>query len=153
RREASPPRSRRGRPVVVACFLRRDAMAEDAIPDTRPARSRGSEEQRGAPTSMRPTVLVHRQAIYTPQLEGMAYLLDGQHRGAAPGEEPASHTLARGLLTSVLDLGLEALVGPLPAVLPVTPGVLRLGALHALPPGRVVLALPATITAEADLRD
>src|SRR5262249_37489923 len=60
---------------------------------------------------------------------------------------------ARGLLTSVLDLGLEKLVGPLPAFLPVTPGVLRLGALHALPPGRVVLALPTTVTSEADLRD
>jgi c-di-GMP phosphodiesterase len=111
------------------------------------------EEQRGVPTATRHTVLVHRQAIYTPQLEVMAYLLDCQPRVPAPGGEPASHTLARGLLTSVLDLGLEALVGPMPAVLPVTPGVLRLGALYALPPGRVVLALPATVTADVDLGD
>jgi c-di-GMP phosphodiesterase len=111
------------------------------------------EEQRREPTATRPTVLVHRQAIYTPQLEVMGYLLACQPRVPEPGGEPAFPTLARGLLTSVLDLGLERLVGPLPAVLPVTPGVLRLGALHALPPGRVVLALPATVTAEADLGD
>jgi hypothetical protein len=68
------------------------------------------EEQRGAPTATRHTVLVHRQAIYTPQLEVMAYLLDCQRRVPEPGGEPASHTLAPGLLTSVLDIGLEALV-------------------------------------------
>src|SRR5262249_1006398 len=39
---------------------------------------RGMEEQQGAPTAMRHTVLVHRQAIYTPQLEVIGYLLDCQ---------------------------------------------------------------------------
>lgn len=109
------------------------------------------EEQRGAPTATRRTVLVNRQAIYTPHLEVMAYRLDCQRRVPEPGGEPASPLLAQGLLTSVLDIGLEALVGPLPAFLPVTRGVLQLGALHALPPGRVVLALPATIMADPDL--
>ena len=61
------------------------------------------ETQRSAFTATRPTVLVHRQAIYTPQLDVMAYLLACQHRVPEPGGEPAFHTLARGLLTSVLD--------------------------------------------------
>jgi c-di-GMP phosphodiesterase len=110
------------------------------------------EEQRGAPTATRHTVLVHRQAVYTPQLEVMAYLLDF-HSGAPTPGAPASPSLAQGLLTGVLDLGLERLVGPMPAVLSVTPGVLQLGALQEVPPGRVVLALPATVTAEGECQD
>jgi EAL and modified HD-GYP domain-containing signal transduction protein len=110
------------------------------------------EEQRGEPTATRRTVLVNRQAIYTPQLEVMAYLLDFHSGVAEPGGwEPASQTQAQGLLTSVLDLGLEALVGPTPAFLPVTRGLLRLGAVQALPPGHVILALPATVTVDEDL--
>ena len=110
------------------------------------------QEHPGERTTTQHAVFVSRQAIYTPQLEVMAYTLDF-HSGVAPqGErEPGYQTLAQGLLTSFLEIGLDALVGPTPAFLPVTRGVLLLGYVDAFPPDRVVLALPATVTVDDDL--
>jgi EAL and modified HD-GYP domain-containing signal transduction protein len=82
-------------------------------------------------------VLVSRQAIYNPQLDVIAYTLCFHS-----GEMHDYQATAQGLLTSFLELGLEALVGPKRVFLPLTRGFVLMGYGTAFPPERVVLVLP-----------
>jgi len=91
-------------------------------------------------------VLVSRQAIYNPQLDVIAYTL------CFHGEKmPDYQATAQGLLTSFLELGLEALVGPKRVFLPLTRGFVLLGYGTVFPPERVVLVLPAALTGDEEL--
>jgi len=109
-------------------------------------------ERQGEPTSTGREVLVSRQAIYTPQLEVMAYTLLFDSHADDPGDGGHGYqTIAQGLLTSFLEIGLDTLVGPKRAFLPLTRGFLLLGYVDAFPPDRVVLALPAALTVDHDL--
>lgn len=97
-------------------------------------------------------VLVSRQAIYTPQLDVMAYTLRfpsgaGDPRGGVHGYQAT----AQELLTSFLERGLEVLVGPKQAFLPLTRGFVLLGYVTVFPPDRVVLALPSALTMDGEL--
>jgi len=58
---------------------------------------------------------------------------------------------AQGLLTSFLERGLEALVGPKRVFLPLTRGFVLMGYGTAFPPERVVLVLPAALTGDEEL--
>jgi len=91
-------------------------------------------------------VLVSRQAIYTSQLDVMAYALCFDSGGRRDYQ-----ATAQGLLTSVLDTGLQALVGQKLAFLPITRGFMLLGYPTVFPPEQVVLALPATLTVDEDV--
>jgi len=93
-------------------------------------------------------VLVSRQAIYNPQLDVIAYTLC-----FPSGKMYDFHATAQGLLTSFLDTGLEALVGPKRVFLPLTRGFVLLGYGTAFPPERVVLVLPAALTEDEELRE
>jgi len=91
-------------------------------------------------------VLVSRQAIYNPQLDVIAYTLcfhSGQMRDY--------QATAQGLLTSFLELGLEALVGPKRVFLPLTRGFVLMGYGTVFPPEQVVLVLPAALTGDEEL--
>src|SRR5438309_8085010 len=91
-------------------------------------------------------VLVSRQAIYNPQLDVIAYTLcfhSGQMRDY--------QATAQGLLTSFLELGLEALVGPKRVFLPLTRGFVLMGYGTAFPPEQAVLVLPAALTGDEEL--
>src|SRR5438093_3859809 len=91
-------------------------------------------------------VLVSRQAIYNPQLDVIAYTLCFHS-----GELHDYQATAQGLLTSFLELGLEALVGPKRVFLPLTRGFVLMGYGTALPPEQVVLVLPAALTGDEEL--
>lgn len=91
-------------------------------------------------------VLVSRQAIYNPQLDVTAYTLCFHS-----GEMHDYQATAQGLLTSFLELGLEALVGPKRVFLPLTRGFVLMGYGTAFPPERVVLVLPAALTEDEEL--
>src|SRR5919108_1780296 len=93
-------------------------------------------------------VLVSRQAIYNPQLDVIAYTLCFRS-----GERYDYQATAQGLLTSFLELGLEALVGPKRAFLPLTRGFVLMGYGTAFPPERVVLELPAAFAGDEELLD
>jgi EAL and modified HD-GYP domain-containing signal transduction protein len=91
-------------------------------------------------------VLVSRQAIYNPQLDVIAYTL------CFHSEETHDYqATAQGLLTSFLELGLEAVVGPKRVFLPLTRGFVLLGYGTAFPPERVVLVLPAALRGDEEL--
>ena len=90
--------------------------------------------------------MVSRQAIYNPQLDVIAYTLCFHS-----GELHDFQTTAQGLLTSFLETGLEALVGPKRVFLPLTRGFALLGCGTAFPPERVVLVLPAALTGDEEL--
>src|SRR5215831_19290786 len=98
------------------------------------------------PPGTTPEVLVSRQAIYNPQLDVIAYTLCFHS-----GELHDFQTTAQGLLTSFLETGLEALVGPKRVFLPLTRGFALLGCGTAFPPERVVLVLPAALTGDEEL--
>ena len=91
-------------------------------------------------------VLVSRQAIYNPQLDVIAYTLCFHS-----GKMHDYQATAQGLLTSFLELGLEALVGPKRVFLPLTRGFVLMGYGTAFPPEQVVLVLPATLTGDEEL--
>ena len=91
-------------------------------------------------------VLVSRQAIYNPQLDVIAYTLCFRS-----GEMHDYQATAQGLLTSFLELGLEALVGPKRVFLPLTRGFVLMGYGTAFPPERVVLVLPPAPTEDEEL--
>jgi EAL and modified HD-GYP domain-containing signal transduction protein len=91
-------------------------------------------------------VLVSRQAIYNPQLDVIAYTLC-----FSSGEMHDYQATAQGLLTSFLELGLEALVGPKRVFLPLTRGFVLMGYGTAFPPERVVLVLPSALTGDEEL--
>lgn len=91
-------------------------------------------------------VLVSRQAIYNPQLDVIAYTL------CFHSEETHDYqATAQGLLTSFLELGLDAVVGPKRVFLPLTRGFVLLGYGTAFPPERVVLVLPAALRGDEEL--
>ena len=90
-------------------------------------------------------VLVSRQAIYNPQLDVIAYTLCFHSR-----EMPDYQATAQGLLTSFLERGIEALVGPKRVFLPLTRGFVLMGYGTAFPPERVVLVLPAALTGDEE---
>ncbi len=91
-------------------------------------------------------VLVSRQAIYTPQLDVMAYTLRFPSGAGDPlGGVHGYQATAQGFLTSFLEMGLEALVGPKQAFIPLTRGFVLRGYVTVFPPDRVVLALPAAL--------
>jgi EAL and modified HD-GYP domain-containing signal transduction protein len=92
--------------------------------------------------------LVSRQAIYNPQLDVIAYTLCFHS-----GKMPDYQATAQGLLTSFLELGLEALVGSKRAFLPLTRGFVLMGYGTAFPPERVVLELPAALTGDEELSE
>jgi len=97
-------------------------------------------------------VLVSRQAIYTPQLEVMAYTLCFPSEADASGDgEHDYRTLLQGILTSFLDIGLEDFTENKPAFLPCTRGLVLMGTVTVFPPARVVLALPATYWGDGEL--
>jgi EAL and modified HD-GYP domain-containing signal transduction protein len=90
--------------------------------------------------------LVSRQAIYNPQLDVTAYTL------CFHSEEMHDYqATAQGLLTSFLELGLEALAGHKRVFLPLTRGFVLMGYGTAFPPERVVLVLPAALTGDEEL--
>src|SRR4029450_2166405 len=91
-------------------------------------------------------VLVSRQAIYNPQLDVIAYTLCFHN-----GEMRDYQATAQGLLTSFLELGLEALVGPKRVFLPLTRGFVLMGYGTVFPPEQVVLVLPAALTGDEEL--
>ena len=91
-------------------------------------------------------VLVSRQAIYNPQLDVIAYTLCFHNR-----EMPDYQATAQGLLTSFLERGIEALVGPKRVFLPLTRGFVLMGYGTAFPPERVVLVLPAALTEDEEM--
>ena len=91
-------------------------------------------------------VLMSRQAIYTPELDVIAYTLCFYSGGM-----PDYQATAQGLLTSFLEIGLEALVGPKRVFLPLTRGFVLLGYGTMFPPERVVLALPTALTGDEEL--
>src|SRR2546430_16693153 len=86
-------------------------------------------------------VLVSRQAIYNPQLDVIAYTLCFHS-----WELHDYQATVQGLLTSFLELGLEALVGPKRVFLPLTRGFVLMGYGTAFPPEQAVLVLPAALT-------
>src|SRR5919197_4278749 len=100
----------------------------------------------GNPPGTTHEVLVSRQAIYNPQLDVIAYTLCFHS-----GERHPYQATAQGLLTSFLDLGLEALVGPKRVFLPLTRGFVLMGYGTAFPPDRVVLVLPAALMGDEEL--
>ena len=102
--------------------------------------------QLGNPPGTTHEVLVNRQAIYNSQLDVIAYTLCFRS-----GDRYDYQATAQGLLTSFLELGLEALVGPKRVFLPLTRGFALLGYGTAFPPERVVLVLPATLTGDEEL--
>src|SRR5215471_15078751 len=104
------------------------------------------QAQVGNPPETTHEVLVSRQAIYNPQLDVIAYTLCFHN-----GEGYHYQATAQGLLTSFLDLGLEALVGPKRVFLPLTRGFVLMGYGTAFPPERVVLELPAALTGDEEL--
>src|SRR4029434_7116522 len=89
---------------------------------------------------------VSRQAIYNPQLDVIAYTLCFHS-----GERHNYQATAQGLLTSFLELGLEALVGPKRVFLPLTRGFVMMGYGTVFPPEQVVLVLPAALTGDEEL--
>jgi EAL and modified HD-GYP domain-containing signal transduction protein len=91
-------------------------------------------------------VLVSRQAIYDPQLDVMAYTLCFHS-----GEMHDYQATAQGFLTSFLELGLDTLVGPKRAFLPLTRGFVLMGYGTAFPPERVVLVLSAALKGDGEL--
>src|SRR4029450_6333821 len=90
-----------------------------------------------------PEVLVSRQAIYNPQLDVIAYTLCFHS-----GERHNYQATAQGLLTTFLELGLAALVGPKRVFLPLTCGFVLMGYGTAFPPEQVVLVLPAALAGD-----
>src|SRR5919197_194925 len=98
------------------------------------------------PPGTTPQVLVSRQAIYNPQLDVSAYTLCFHS-----GKMYDYQATAQGLLTSFLELGLEALVGPKRVLLPLTRGFVLLGYATTFPPEQVVLVLPAALTGDEEL--
>ena len=102
--------------------------------------------QLGNPPGTTHEVLVSRQAIYNPELDTIAYTLCFHS-----GKMHDFHAVAQGLLTSFLETGLEALVGPKRVFLPLTRGFVLLGYGTAFPPERVVLVLPAALTGDEEL--
>src|SRR5262245_17795025 len=91
-------------------------------------------------------ILVSRQAIYNPELDTIAYTLYFHS-----GKMHDFHAVAQGLLTTFLETGIEALVGPKRVFLPLTRGFVLLGYGTAFPPERVVLVLPAALAGDGEL--
>jgi EAL and modified HD-GYP domain-containing signal transduction protein len=102
--------------------------------------------QLGNPPGTTHEVLVSRQAIYNPELDTIAYTLCFHS-----GKMHDFHAVAQGLLTSFLETGLEALVGPKRVFLPLTRGFVLMGYGTAFPPERVVLVLPPALTGDEEL--